>query len=87
MLRETVWLFTRVDFTLGQDDRPMWLPPMRNNPAAFLRLGDCVWLLNASVRSETLRLDSRPLAASEAAPLTTGQSLRLGAREFRVEVE
>ena len=81
LLREAVWLFTRVDFTLGQDDRVIWLPPSRASPAAFLRIGGCFWFVNANLGG-----DMASLSAGEAAPLTAGQSLRLGAREYSVEV-
>lgn len=82
LLRESVWLFTRVDFTLGQDDRVIWLPPGKGNHAAFLRIGGCFWLVNANLGGETASL-----GVGEAAPLTAGQTLRLGAREYSVEIE
>ena len=86
MLRETVWLFTRVDFSIGQNDRAIWLAPTRKNPAAFLRLGGRFWLVNLNLRGNALHLDGRSLNAGEAAPLNADQSLRLGGREYAVEI-
>ncbi len=87
MLRETVWLFTRVDFAIGQSGRPIWLPSARSNPAAFLRLGGRFWLVNANLSGDALRLNGRSLSPGEAAPLTDGLPLRVGAREYSVEIE
>ena len=39
-----------------------------------------------NLRGDALRLDGRSLGVGEAAPLTTGQSLRLAAREYSIEI-
>ena len=85
-VRDAVWLFTRVDFDLGKNDGPVWLPPSRNNPASFLRIGGCFWIVNAALPAGKVRLDKAALAPGEAAPLGAGAVLRLNAREFAIEV-
>ena len=87
MLRETVWLFTRVDFAVGENDGVLWLPPARNNPASFLRLGGRFWIVNTSLRGDALRLNERNLGVGEAAPLTGGQALLIGSREYAAGIE
>ena len=87
MPRETVWLFTRVDFAIGKNDGPIWLPPARNNPAAFFRLGGRFWIVKVNLHGAALRINGRSLSAGEAVPLTAAQSLRLGTREYAVEIE
>ena len=85
--RDAVWLFTRIDFALGQDDRPIWLPPARNNPAAFLHLGDCFWIVNFGLLPGHVRIGENSLARGEAARLGAGAVLEMGSRVFSIEVK
>ena len=86
-VRDAVWLFTRVDFTLDEDGGLVWQTSARKNPAAFLHLGGCFWIVNAGMSRDLARVSERLLAPGEAAPLGTDVSLRLGTGEFQVEVE
>ena len=85
-LRDAAWIFTRLDFTLRPGGGPAWLAPRRGNPAAFLRRDGRFWLANASLRSDGLWLGDRSVAAGETVPLAAGESLRLGAREYSIEI-
>ena len=84
--RDAVWLFTRVDFAPGPDGGLAWLPPARNNPAAFLFRGGCFWIVNAGLPANAVQIGECVVAPGEAAPLTAGTSLRMGVREFQIEV-
>ena len=85
-VRDAVWLFTRVDFSLGENDALVWLPPSRNNPAAFLRSDGGFWIVNAALPAGRVHLDKTTLAPGDAAPLVAGASLRLNTREFALEI-
>jgi hypothetical protein len=86
-LRDAVWIFTRLDFTLRPHGGPAWLRPQRGNPAAFLRCVGSFWLANAGLFGGELRVDERSVGVGEAVPLTGAQSLWLGAREYSIEIE
>ena len=86
-LRDAVWIFTRLDFALRPTGGPAWLPPDPGNVATFLRCDGEFWLVNASLPTGELRVDAHALHEGDAVPLTTARSLRLGAREYAVEVE
>ena len=86
-VRDAVWLFTRVDFGVGKNDEPVLLPPSRNNPAAFVHIGGCFWIVNATLSAGSVQLDETTLAPGEAAPLGAGALLRLNSREFSIEVD
>ena len=86
-LRDAVWIFTRVDFTLRPTGGPAWLPPDPGNAAAFLRCNGEFWLVNANLPNTELNVDGRDLRNGDAVPLTTARSLRLGVREYSIEVD
>ena len=86
-LRDAAWIFTRLDFTLRPHGRPAWLPPKRGNPAAFLRCDGRFWLANVSLPDDAVRLGDHRITPGEAIPLAAGESLRLGAREYSIEIE
>lgn len=85
-LRDAVWIFTRVDFALRPGGGPAWLAPRRGNPAAFLRREGRFWLANTSLRGEALWIDDQCVTVGEAVPLHAGESLRLGPREYSIEI-
>ena len=87
VIREAVWMFTRLDFALHRQGYPEWMPPSRKNPAAFLRYGGCFWLVNAGLPTGSVRLENEALERGEAAPLASGQTLQLGAEKFTLELE
>ncbi len=86
-LRDAAWLFTRLDFALRPTGGPAWLPPGAKSPATFLRCNGEFWLVNARLPMGELCVDSLELRDGDAVPLTAARTLRLGAREYSVEVE
>ena len=84
--QEAVWMFTRLDFCLRRLGGLEWMPPSRKNPASFLRYGGCFWLVNAGLPTGAVRLGVDTLERGEAAPLTSGQTLQLGAERFTLEL-
>ncbi|MEO7319467.1 MAG: hypothetical protein ABIZ56_10800 [Chthoniobacteraceae bacterium] len=86
-LRDAAWIFTRLDFELRPTGGPAWLPPDPGNPAAFLRCNGEFWLINAHLPTGELHVDTHDLRDGDAVPLTTARSLRLGARQYAVEIE
>ena len=86
-LRDAAWIFTRLDFALRPDGGPAWLAPQRENSAAFLRRDGNFWLANMGLPVDALGLDGESIGTGEAVSLAGARSLRLGAREYAVEIE
>lgn len=86
-LRDAAWIFTRLDFALRPTGGPAWVAPDAGNTATFLRCDGEFWLVNAYLPTGALAVDDHDLRDGDAVPLTTARSLRLGAREYSVEVE
>lgn len=84
-LRDAVWIFTRLDFTLRPSGAPAWLPPQRENPAAFIRRDGRFWLANMNLPGEALVLNDHSVKVGEAVPLSAGETLWLGARKYSIE--
>ena len=86
-IRDAVWIFTRLDFALRPTGGPAWVAADPGNVATFLRCNGEFWLVNADLPRGELVVDSHVLRDGDAVPLTTARSLRLGAREYSIEVE
>ena len=86
-LCDAVWIFTRLDFALRPGGGPAWLAPRRGNPAAFIRRDGRFWLANTSLESDALQLDGETVTVGEAVALADGETLRLGALEYAIEIE
>ena len=86
-MRDAAWIFTRLDFALRPTGGPAWLPPDPGNAATFLHCNGEFWLVNANLPSGEIYVDAHDLSDGDAVPLTSARSLRLGAREYSVEVE
>ena len=86
-IREAAWIFTRLDFALRPTGGPAWLAPDRENVATFLRCSGEFWLVNANLPHGELIVDGHDLSDGDAVPLTTARTLRLGAREYAIELE
>lgn len=86
-LRDAAWIFTRLDFALRPTGGPAWLPPDPGNVATFLRCKGEFWLVNANLPHGELIVDGHDLSDGDAVPLTSASTLRLGAREYSIEVE
>ena len=85
-IRDAVWIFTRLDFALRPTGGPAWLAPDPGNVATFLRCHGEFWLVNANLPNGELIVDGYDLSDGDAVPLTTARSLRLGAREYAIEL-
>ena len=85
-LRDAVWLFTRLDFALRPTGGPAWLAPDPGNGASFLRCNGEFWLVNASLPHDELVVDGHTLSDGGAVPLTAAKTVRLGAREYSIDL-
>ncbi len=85
-LRDAAWIFTRLDFALRPNGGPAWVVPQRGNPASFVRRDGCFWLVNTNLDVDALSLDDHNVTLGEAVPLSAGGLLRLGAREYSIEI-
>ena len=86
-LCNAAWIFTRLDFALRPGGGPAWIAPRRGNPAAFLCRDGRFWLANTSTEGDALQLDGQTVTVGEAVTLSAGETLRLGAREYAIEIE
>lgn len=84
--RDAAWIFTRLDFTLRPSGGPAWLPLARENPAAFVRRDGSFALANMNLPGDVLTLNARSVKVGEVVPLADGETLRLGAREYSIEI-
>ena len=87
MIRDAAWIFTRLDFALRPTGGPAWVAPDPGNVATFLRRSGEFWLVNANLPNGQLYVDDHDLSDGDAVPLTTARTLRLGAREYSIELE
>ncbi len=85
-LRDAAWIFTRLDFALRPSGGPAWVASARGNPAAFVRRDGRLWLANTNLNDDSLWVDDQCVTLGEAVPLVAGESLRLGAREYSIEI-
>ncbi len=86
-LRRCVWLFSEIGFGLDARAHLVWdTRGTGESPAAFHHHRGCFWLRNQSLGAGTLALDNVPLTSDQIAPITTGQTVRIGSSLFTVEV-
>jgi hypothetical protein len=87
MLRKAVWLFTRLDFTLGTGGEIVWVEAgSPQSGATFFHHRGQFWLANFAL-PEPPNVAGTALSANVAAPLVSGQSLVLGPGRYTVEVQ
>ena len=86
-IRDAAWIFTRLDFALRPTGGPAWLAPDSGNAATFLCCNGEFWLVNANLPNGQLYVDEHDLSDGDAVPLTSARTLRLGAREYGIELE
>ena len=86
-LRRSVWLFSEIGFGLDSRGRLIWdTRGAGESPAAFHHHRGCFWLRNHALPASSLALDKVPLTGDQIAPITTGQTVRLGFSTFTAEV-
>ena len=86
-LRRCVWLFSEIGFGLDARGRLVWdTRGAGESPAAWHHHRGCFWVRNQSLGAGTLALDNIPLTSDQIAPITTGQTVRLGSSLFTAEV-
>lgn len=86
-LRRCVWLFSEIGFGLDARERLVWdTRGVGDSPAAFHHHRGCFWLRHLSLGAGSLALDNVPLNSDQIAPITTGQTVRIGSSLFTAEV-
>ena len=86
-LRRCVWLFSEIGFGLDAHARLVWdTRAAGDSPAAWHHHRGCFWLRNQSLSAGSLALDNVPLTSDQIAPITTGQTVRIGSSLFTAEV-
>jgi len=84
----SAWLFTEAGFGLDAAGRMIWDTRGRGaSPAAFQYYRGCFWLRNHALPEPVLTGSDTALGWGEVLPLVPGQTLRLGAHDFKVHVE
>ncbi len=86
MLRNAVWIFTRLDFSVSEKGEPRWVEAGGpESEASFLHHRGQFWLANFSL-SKAPVLEGVNLEPNQTAPLTNGQVLLLGAGRYTIEI-
>jgi hypothetical protein len=86
--RHTAWLFSSVGFGLDAAGRIVWDTRGRGrSPAAFHFYRGCFWLRNDSLPEPVLAGQDLVLGRGEILPLAPGQTLRIGAHVYTVQIE
>ena len=86
--RHAVWLFAEAGFGLDTAGRIVWdTRGCGRRPAAFHYYRGCFWLRNDSLPDPVLAGKDTLLGRGEILPLTPGQTLRIGAHLFAVQIE
>lgn len=82
--RETVWLFTRVEFSL-EHDAIVWREHLSaSSSGAFLHHRGQFWLANLAGNPE-MHVEDTALGESDVAPLISGQKVVLAGQRYTVE--
>jgi hypothetical protein len=86
--RHGVWLFSEVGFGLDIAGRLVWDTRGRGrSPAAFHYFRGCFWLRNDFLPEPVFAGQDTPVGHGEILPLAPGQTLRIGAHVFSVQIE
>jgi hypothetical protein len=87
MLRKAVWLFTRLDFTIGSGSEIVWVEAgSAQSAATFFHHRGQFWIANFAL-PESPNIAGNVLGMNLAAPLISGQALLLGQGRYTVEVQ
>jgi hypothetical protein len=87
-IRHGVWLFSEVGFGLDVAGRLVWDTRGRGrSPATFHYFRGCFWLRNDFLPEPVLAGQDTPVGHGEILPLAPGQTLRIGAHVFSVQIE
>lgn len=86
-LRRSIWLFSEIGFGLDSRGRLIWdTRGAGESPAAFHHHRGCFWVRNLTLPPASLALDKVPLTGDQIAPITTGQTVRLGFSTFTAAI-
>jgi len=86
--RQGVWLFSEAGFGLDLAGRIVWDTRGRGrSPASFHYFRGCFWLRNDSLPEPVFTGQDTPVGHGEILPLAPGQTLRIGAHVFSVQIE
>ncbi len=85
-LRDAVWLFSEIGFTLSPKGRVVWTELEDAATGWFVYRAGSFWLANAALEDGAVQIDDSPLATGQIAPLVSGSCLRLGKHEFSITV-
>ncbi len=86
VLLNAVWLFSEICCEVTPSGELVWSREEQLGPLAFLYRHGCFWLANLRLTSTAVRLDEGVLESGCIAPLTSGQTLEIGAARFAVSV-
>jgi hypothetical protein len=87
-VRHAAWLFTEAGFGLDAAGNLVWDTRGRSSsPAAFHYHRGCFWVSNRTLPETALACGDTPLARDTIAPLTPGQTVRMGSHIFLVRLE
>ena len=84
-IRNSCWLFVDVGFGSARGGVLTAGAELAPQQGVFLSIGGCFWMLNL-VNNEKLAVNEYRPASQEIIPLTTGDSIWLGAARYRAEI-
>ena len=86
VLHDAVWVFSEASFGAGPGNAVILdVPGLAETAGRFHFHRDCFWVETTGAAG-TVRVDDTALHPGEIAPLATGQTLRIGGVDFRVEI-
>jgi hypothetical protein len=87
LLRQSAWIFTRLDFTLTSEGNIEWCDAgIPSSQSAFLHHRGHFWIANFQLPPGSLSINGADISPGTIAPLVGQQALTLGPGQYAVEV-
>ncbi|MEQ1862678.1 MAG: hypothetical protein ABMA13_22385 [Chthoniobacteraceae bacterium] len=88
MLRQSAWLFTRLDFSLSSRGDVTWCEAgAPSSQGSFIHHRGCFWLATFAPPPGTIFLNNTEVPPGSAVPLASGQPIQLGPGGYIVEIQ